>query len=139
MKLEKQIIIILIIIIAIISAAMVYEMAAQKHVDNNANNSTNKTRELNATLENTNQVSSESGKYGYCAVCGKALTYAEASNDYTQGKVCYDCAHNPYYQSGEGAQYANKKLQEAYPTDYEGMFEDSYSDNNYYENEYDEY
>lgn len=84
----------------------------------------NNTTAVNATLESAPQ-KTDIGQYGYCAICGKALSYSEANNEYTQGKVCSDCASNPYYQTGEGADYANQKLKEAYPEDYEGMFEDS--------------
>ena len=140
MKLDKRMIAILIVIIAILSAVLAYEIATPKHVDSNVNNTTNKTKELNATLENTTQTSSESGQYGYCAVCGRALTYSEAHNEYTQGKVCSDCANNPYYQSGPGAEYANGKLAEAYPDEYGWMYEDDYEDSSYesYGNSYDD-
>lgn len=67
----------------------------------------------------------------------KRLTYSEAHNEYTQGKVCHSCALNPYYQSGAGADYANKKLAEAYPDDYDGMFDDSSEDYDY--DTYDDY
>lgn len=60
------------------------------------------------------------GQYGYCAIYGVALTYEEANNEFTQSKVCYNCANNPYYQHGE-ADYANKKLYEKYPKDHEWM------------------
>ena len=95
---------------------------------------------LNATMNQTQTSSSsntESGHYGYCAICGKALTSAEANNEYTQGKVCHSCAANPYYQTDEGSQYANEKLFEAYPDEYEWMYEDSV-DPTYDEYEYDD-
>lgn len=57
-------------------------------------------------------------QYGYCAICGVALTYEEANNEFIQSKVCYNCANNPYYQHCE-ADYANKKLYEKYPKDHE--------------------
>lgn len=101
-------------------------------VVNITNNTTDNTTVVNATLEENSQ-QTVSGEYGYCAVCGKALSYSEAHNEYTQGKVCSDCASNPYYQTGEGADYANQKLAEAYPEDYEGMFDDSSDE---YENSY---
>lgn len=63
------------------------------------------------SAENTSQ-------YGYCAICGVALTYEEANNEFIQSKVCYNCANNPYYQHCE-ADYANKKLYEKYPKDHE--------------------
>ena len=60
-----------------------------------ANNTTEKTTVKNAThKENTQQT--VRGEYGYCTVCGKVLTYLEAHNEYTQGKVCYSCESNPY-------------------------------------------
>ena len=128
-------IIVLLIIIALLTVGIIYS------VYNNRNDEkTNETIEINnvnvnATLNET--VHSDSGKYGYCAICGKALSYSEANDEYTQGKVCHDCAVNPYYQSGEGAQYANKKLFEAYPDEYSWMYEDSDNDYEPYE-EYDE-
>ncbi len=68
--------------------------------------------ETNATVEEsqTTSTSSESGQYGYCAICGKALTYAEAHSEYTQGKVCHDCAANPYYQTDEGSICKSKTI-----------------------------
>ena len=94
--------------------------------------------ETNTTVEEsqTTSTSSESGQYGYCAICGKALTSSEANSEYTQGKVCHSCAANPYYQTDEGSQYANEKLYEAYPEEYEWMYEDSDDSSNdevYYE------
>ena len=99
--------------------------------------------ETNATVEEaqTSTSSSENGQYGHCAICGKALTYAEAHNEYTQGKVCHNCAANPYYQTDEGSKYANEKLYEAYPDEYAWMYEDSDDssydsyDDSYYEDE----
>ncbi|WP_405303991.1 hypothetical protein [Methanobrevibacter sp.] len=129
MKLNKQIIIILIIIIAILSVGIAYELFktnnTQNDVKNVTTNNTTSNTTLNATLQQTEPTISDSGKYGYCAICGKALSYSEASNEYTQGKVCAACAQNPYYQSGEGAEYANEKLFEAYPDEYAWMHEDS--------------
>ena len=78
-------------------------------------------QENTTQTETPTQTSTESGQYGYCAVCGKALTYAEAHSEYTQGKVCHSCANNPYYQTDEGSKYANQKLQEAYPDEYDWM------------------
>ena len=101
------------------------------------NNTTqvNNTTVKNATLEesesqSTSSENTESGQYGYCAICGRALSYSEANHEYTQGKVCSDCANNPYYQTAEGAEYANHKLYEAYPDEYAWMYEDT-NDNNY--------
>jgi hypothetical protein len=67
----------------------------------------------------------ESGQYGYCAICGKALTYEEAHDEYTQGKVCQECAANPYFETHEGAEYANSKLLEAYPDEYSQTEDDA--------------
>ena len=104
-----------------------------------ANNTLNNTTVKNATVEESSQ-NTVNGEYGYCAVCGKALTYGEAHDEYTQGKVCHSCAVNPYYQSGEGAAYANQKLEEAYPEHYNGISEDSYEqDYNSYEYEDEDY
>lgn len=129
MKLNKQIIIILIIIIALLSVGIAYELFKtnnnQNDVKNVTTNNTTSNTTLNATLQQTEPTSSESGQYGYCAICGNALTQAEANNEHTQGKVCHNCAVNPYYQSGEGAEYANQKLYEAYPDEYSWMYEDS--------------
>ena len=135
----------LLLIIGILLIGMGYLISQHKDTpDTNnitkVNTTLNNTTVKNVTVEESPQ-KTVSGKYGYCAVCGKALTYEEASNDYTQGKVCCACANNPYYQSGPGADYANQKLKEAYPDEYEGMFEDSYDyeDNNAYEYENEEY
>lgn len=80
----------------------------------------NTTDEVNASVISTDKASSdsESAKYGYCAICGKPLTYSEAHDEITEGKVCFSCASNPDYQEGDGADYANQKLKEAYPEDY---------------------
>ena len=50
--------------------------------------------------------------------------------------MCHDCAVNPYYQSGEGAEYANKKLYEAYPDEYSWMYEDDSAEYEYYDESY---
>ena len=120
-------IIVLLVIIAILSAGIIFGIITHQDTPK-TNNTSNNTTDINATLEQTSD--SESGQYGYCAICGKALTYAEAHNEYTEGKVCSDCANNPYYQTGEGAEYANQKLYEAYPDEYAWMYEDSDEDNN---------
>lgn len=128
---------ILLVIIAILLAGIGY-MVFQQHnvndanatVTNITNNTNNNTTVVNATPVESSQ-NTVGGEYGHCAICGKALTYSEAHNEYTQGKVCRSCASNPYYQSGDGADYANKKLAEAYPDEYEGMFDDSYEDYDY--------
>ena len=121
-------IVILLAIIGILLLGIGYMLSQQNSVsDVNAtiaNNTTQNTTVINATLEKDTQ-QTESGEYGYCAICGNALTYSEANNEFTQGKVCDSCALNPDYQSGEGADYANSKLAEAYPDEYEGMFDDS--------------
>ena len=118
-------IIVLIAIIAILAIGLGY-IAVSHHepVKQPVNNTTiaNNTTVKNATLNQTDSSSSqESGQYGYCAVCGKALTYAEAHSEYTQGKVCHSCGANPYYQTDEGSKYANQKLYEAHPDEYSWM------------------
>lgn len=138
----------LLLIIGILLIAMGY-IISQHNDASNTNNTANvnNTTKVNTTINNTtvkNNVTVEKspqktagGKYGYCAVCGRALSYGESNNEYTEGKVCSSCANNPYYQSGEGATYANQKLEEAYPDEYEGMFEDNYEPvDNDYESEY---
>lgn len=132
MKIDKRIII-LIAIIVILSIGVAWGLYTQ-HTSNNDNrtlvdNSTVKNATMNES--STTGSSSESGEYGYCAICGKALTYAEANDDYTQGKICHSCAANPYYETGEGADYANKKLSEAYPEEYSWMNEDTSSYEDY--------
>ena len=132
---------ILLIIIGMLLVGIGYTISQQDNASdvNNTtaiNNTINNTTVKNATLEQSSQ-KTVSGKYGYCAICGKALTYEESQDEYTQGKVCYDCASNPYYESGPGADYANQKLKEAYPEEYEGMFEEPSDDYGYYE--YEEY
>ena len=131
---DKRIIVLLAIVV-ILAAVFGYLVFSQhqepvKQVVNNttpANNTTVK----NATVEDTtteSSSSSESGQYGYCAICGRALSYSEANHEITQGKVCIDCANNPDYQTGEGADYANRKLYEAYPDEYEWMYENDAAD-----------
>ena len=94
--------------------------------------------QTNATNESSQSqtTNSPNGEYGYCAICGRALTASEANNEYTQGKVCHDCANNPYYQTEEGSEYANEKLFEAYPDEYEWMYEDT-NDEDYDYEDYD--
>lgn len=135
-KIDNRILILIIVVAALAIAVgyglITHQTPEKTTVSNNttANNTTvNNTTVKNATLESSSESSSaESGQYGYCAICGKALSYSEANNEYTQGKVCSDCASNPYYQSGEGADYANQKLYEAYPDEYAWMNDDSADD-----------
>lgn len=132
----------IIVIIAILIVGVGYGVLTHqdkaKPADNKTVNktATNNTTIKNATVKNTtteeteiqsseSSSSSESGEHGYCAICGRALSASEAGNEYTQGKVCSDCAANPDYQSGEGADYANRKLYEAYPDEYAWMYEDT--------------
>jgi len=115
-------IIALIAIIAILAIGLGYMVFSHHEpVKQPVNNTTiaNNTTVKNATLNQTTSSSSsqENGQYGYCAICGKALTYAEAHSEYTQGKVCHSCAANPYYHTDEGSKYANQKLDEKYPRD----------------------
>ena len=131
-KTDKRIIVVLIVIIAILAIGLAYSMLSQKHEPvKPVNNTTVKNATLNnTTVKNatvTQPTHTESGKYGYCAICGRALSSSEANNEFTQGKVCGDCARNPYYQTEEGAAYANQKLYEAYPDEYEWMYEDTSS------------
>ena len=133
MEIEKNkgIIAILVIIIIILVVGVGYQlMNHQNNAKPIANNTTIKnTTVKNATLTETSSSSnSESGQYGYCAICGKALSYDEAHNEFTQGKVCTSCAQNPYYQTDEGAKYANQKLYESYPDEYAWMYEDHTAD-----------
>lgn len=133
MERDKIIIIALVAVIAILAVCFGY-MATSHHeapkpVINNTTQ-TNNTTVKNATLEESqaqeaSSENSESGQYGYCAICGKALTASEANHEITQGKVCIDCANNPYYQTDAGADYANRKLYEAYPDEYAWMYEDT--------------
>ena len=131
-------IIVLLAIIAILAVCLGYLVGshqdAPKKVENNTtkvnttliNNTTVKdTTSEESETESTSSQNSESGQYGYCAICGRALTYSEAHHEITQGKVCLDCANNPHYQTDEGADYANRKLYEAYPDEYEWMYEDT--------------
>ena len=150
-KMDKRIIVVLIVIIAILAIGLAYSMLSQNHDKvKPVNNTTVKNATLNnTTVKNatvTQPSHTESGKYGYCAICGRALSSSEANNEFTQGKVCDDCARNPYYQTEEGAAYANQKLFEAYPDEYDWMYDNpgsveydySYNDvspeedNNYY-------
>ena len=121
-------IIILVAIIAILSVGVIYALYTQQDVKTETveiNETEVNDTVVNATMvEESEEPSSDSGQYGYCAVCGNALTYAESVDEYTQGKVCHSCAANPYYQSGEGADYANQKLAEAYPDEYSWMNEE---------------
>lgn len=129
-------------IIAILSIGIGYGLFFHHDTTKKADNKTqtntthNNTTVKNATLKNDTQEtqsqstesSSSGGEYGYCAICGRALSSSEAGDEFTQGKVCHDCAANPYYQSGEGAEYANQKLYEAYPDQYAWMYEDSHDE-----------
>ena len=129
MENEKKIIVAMVAVIAVLLIVAGY-FALTPHQDDGkpmANNTTLKNKTVkNATLvEKTTTSSSESGQYGYCAICGKALSASEANNEFTQGKVCTSCAKNPYYQTGEGAEYANQKLFEAYPEEYGWMYDDT--------------
>ena len=136
-------------IIAVLAVGLCYGLYTHQEVPEKAVNSTaavNNTTVKNATLEQTEETSEDSssgGQYGYCAICGKALSYSEAHSEYTQGKVCHDCASNPYYQTEEGAQYANEKLYEAYPDEYSWMNEDDSGDDSddedYYEYDDEDY
>lgn len=91
-------------------------------VNNNTTNVTNSTNATNitssskeTTTESYSEVEKTGGEYGYCSICGNGLTYKEATNWYTQGKVCQSCAENPYYYTEEGSKYANEKIFEKYP------------------------
>lgn len=137
MEKDRKIILILILIIAILAVGMAYMILAGQHGSekSQSNNTTVKnTTANNTTVKNTTltkKTNGESGKYGYCAICGRALSASEAGDEYTQGKVCSSCARDPYYQSGEGARYANEKLIESYPEDYEWMYQDTPSSSEY--------
>ena len=136
-----MIIMALVVILAVILAGIGYMLIGHPEAPKKAENNTTK---VNTTLINNTTVkdttseeseseyassqNSESGQYGYCAICGRALSYSEANHEITQGKVCIDCANNPDYQTGEGADYANRKLYEAYPDEYEWMYENDGAD-----------
>jgi hypothetical protein len=134
----------LVVILAVILAGIEYMLIGHPDAPKKAWNNTailNTTTKLNNTTvkdtateesesESAGSQNSESGQYGYCAICGRALTYSEANHEITQGKVCIDCANNPDYQTGEGADYANRKLYEAYPDEYEWMYENDATDKN---------
>lgn len=143
MKRDQMIIMALVVILAVILAGIGYMLIGHQDAPKKAENNTTK---VNTTLINNTTVkdttseeseseyassqNSESGQYGYCAICGRALSYSEANHEITQGKVCIDCANNPNYQTGEGADYANRKLYEAYPDEYEWMYENDAADKN---------
>lgn len=123
--------IVLFICIIVICGAVVASFTVLKldSKDDNVdvNNTTNVTENItNVTEEVNSSQSQNSGAYGYCAICGVPLSASEASDDYTQGKVCGNCAKNPYYYTDEGSQYANQKLEEAYSEDYNGVSNGSY-------------
>lgn len=110
--------------------------SSETKIINATNNTTNITNNTTVAVEkitkekSTNSNQGPNGEFGYCAVCGAPLTEAEANDEYTQGKVCHSCATNPYFQTEEGAQYANQKLEEAYPDRYNGI-SDEYMEENY--------
>ena len=127
-------IIALLIIIAFLSIGIIYSVYnGPEEVKTNESTEV-RNISVNAILNESNN--DNTGQYGHCAICGKALSYSEAHEEYTQGKVCHDCAVNPYYQSGEGAEYANKKLYEAYPDEYSWMYEDDSAEYEYYDESY---
>lgn len=144
MKRDQMIIMALVVILAVILAGIGYMLIGHQDAPKKAWNNTahlNTTTKLNNTtvedtateeseIESAGSQNSESGQYGYCAICGRALSYSEANHEITQGKVCIDCANNPDYQTGEGADYANRKLYEAYPDEYEWMYENDAADKN---------
>ena len=144
MKRDQMIIMALVVILAVILAGIGYMLIGHPDAPKKAWNNTahlNTTTKLNNTTfkdtateesesESAGSQNSESGQYGYCAICGRALSYSEANHEITQGKVCIDCANNPDYQTGEGADYANRKLYEAYPDEYEWMYENDAADKN---------
>ena len=138
MNIDKRIIILL-VIIAILAVGVAFGLYNQQDTSEiEINNTTvENTTVINATMVEKTTADSESGQYGHCAICGKALTYEEANDEYTQGKVCHSCAADPYYETSEGADYANQKLAEAYPEEYSWMDEESDDYEDYeYENEY---
>lgn len=126
MDLSKKVIVVVCLVIAvlcggIIAATLFSEPESIDEVNITNNNTTEADREV---VESSDEVKTEKS-YGYCAVCGKALSASEANNEYTQGKVCHSCANNP----PGGPDYANQKLKEAYPDEYywlETGYEDSY-------------
>lgn len=122
MENKNLIIILTIIIVLLILGIGYFALNMFQDTDSTANNTTEQVNASVINNETQSSSSSESGQYGYCAICGKPLTESEANDEYTQGKVCFSCASNPDYQYGEGADYANQKLEEAYPEDYNGYW-----------------
>lgn len=115
MDLSKKVIVVVCLVIAVlcggIIAATLFSEPESIDEVNITNNNTTETD--NEVAESSDGAKTETS-YGYCAVCGKALSASEANNEYTQGKVCHSCANNP----PGGPDYANQKLKEAYPDEY---------------------
>ncbi|MDO5848436.1 MAG: hypothetical protein Q4P18_02780 [Methanobrevibacter sp.] len=114
---------VIVIAMALCASFVILTGNAESKNANVANNTTNVTENITNVTEDISSGSSSknSGAYGYCAICGAALSASEANDDYTQGKVCRSCAKNPYYQSSPGSDYANQKLYEKYPEEYSWM------------------
>ena len=96
MDLSKKVIVVVCLVIAvlcggIIAATLFSEPESIDEVNITNNNTTETDREV---AESSDEVKTEKS-YGYCAVCGKALSASEANDEYTQGKVCHSCANNP--------------------------------------------
>ena len=115
MDLSKKVIVIVCLVIAVlcggIIAATLFSEPESIDEVNITNNNTTETD--NEVAESSDGAKTETS-YGYCAVCGKALSASEANDEYTQGKVCHSCANNP----PGGPDHANQKLKEAYPDEY---------------------
>ena len=124
-------ILILLIIIAILAIGVGWGLINHQNNSNTQTNNTNTTNN-NTTVKNATSSSSQSGQYGYCPLCVKALTSLKQTIN-TQGKICHDCASNPYYETDEGAKYANKKLAEAYPEEYAEINETLNKDYEHYD------
>lgn len=109
---NTKVILLLAIIVIIVATVSAFTI-----IGNHSNNQENTTVLKNNTTTNIANVPEDpatptsSEDYGHCAICGASLTKAEASNSYTDGKLCTGCANNPYYtNTREGADYANEKL-----------------------------
>lgn len=96
MDLSKKVIVVVCLVIAvlcggIIAATLFSEPESIDEVNITNNNTTEADREV---AESSVDVKTEKS-YGYCAVCGKALSASEANNEYTQGKSMSQLCKQP--------------------------------------------
>lgn len=130
---RKTIIILVTAVIVILIACGTAFLVLNNHSEPNNETAINSTENITEVAEDAKASQPQKAKaHGYCAICGAPLSLDEATDEYTQGKVCWDCARNPYYQTDPGAAYANEKLEEAYPEDYNGIADEYYDDEYYY-------